>query len=152
MEKEYKPVVLVIRDGWGENHNEGENAYNAVKLSNTPTSDALTAEWPRTEIEASGLAVGLPEGIMGNSEVGHQNIGAGRIVDQEIVRINKGIETGEVADNAVLQSAFSQVKSKGSNLHLMGLISDAGVHAMLDHLFGLILLAKKSGIENVNSK
>lgn len=149
MEKEYKPVVLVIRDGWGENHNENENAYNAVKLSNTPTSDALTAEWPRTEIEASGLAVGLPKGIMGNSEVGHQNIGAGRIVDQEIVRINKGIETGQVAENAVLQTAFSQVKDKGSNLHLMGLVSDAGVHAMLDHLFGLILLAKQSGIENI---
>ena len=149
MNKAYKPVVLIIRDGWGENHNENEAAHNAVHLAETPVSDRLSAQWPRTEIEASGLAVGLPEGIMGNSEVGHQNIGAGRIVDQEIVRINKGIESGQLAENPVLRQAFDRVLERGSKLHFMGLVSDAGVHSMLNHLFGLIQLAKASGIEKI---
>ena len=86
-----KPVLLVIRDGWGENHNPKHDKFNAVKLANIPVSRGLTKDWPRTEIMAHGLDVGLPVGIMGNSEVGHQNIGAGRIVDQEIVRIDKGL-------------------------------------------------------------
>ena len=98
MSESLKPVVLIIRDGWGENHDTSQDAFNAVKLAQTPVADQLTANWPRTEVAACGLAVGLPEGIMGNSEVGHQNIGAGRVVDQEIVRINKGIETGAVKD------------------------------------------------------
>lgn len=149
MEQTFKPVVLIIRDGWGENHNLDEDRFNAVKLANTPVSDALKIKCPRTEIEASGLAVGLPEGIMGNSEVGHQNIGAGRIVDQEIVRINKGIESGSVAESPALKEAFSNVLEKGSNLHLMGLVSDAGVHSMLDHLFGLLLTAKQAGVQKV---
>jgi len=83
-----KPVVLIIRDGWGENHDTSLDFCNAVKIASTPVADRLTAEWPRTELMACGLDVGLPEGIMGNSEVGHQNIGAGRIVDQELVRID----------------------------------------------------------------
>lgn len=149
MEQKFKPVVLIIRDGWGENHNSSEDSFNAVKLATTPVADQLKQECPRTEIEASGLAVGLPEGIMGNSEVGHQNIGAGRIVDQEIVRINKGIATGSVAESPALKEAFSNVLAKNSNLHLMGLVSDAGVHSMLDHLFGLLLLAKQAGIQKV---
>ena len=149
MNKTYRPVVLIIRDGWGENHNDSEAAHNALHLAETPISDGLSAHWPRTEIEASGLAVGLPEGIMGNSEVGHQNIGAGRIVDQEIVRINKGIESGQVADNPVLREAFDQVSERGTQLHFMGLVSDAGVHSMLDHLFGMIQLAKASGIDKI---
>lgn len=149
MEKLYKPVVLVIRDGWGENPNTSESLHNAVKLASTPISDHLTSEWPRGEIEASGLSVGLPKGIMGNSEVGHQNIGAGRIVDQEIVRINKGIKKGSVANNPVLKQAFSQVKENSSTLHFMGLVSDAGVHAMIDHLFGMVSLAKASGIRKI---
>ena len=149
MKQNVRPVVLIIRDGWGENHDASQDAYNAVKLANTPVADNLTVEWPRTEIKACGLAVGLPEGIMGNSEVGHQNIGAGRVVDQEIVRINKGIATGSVKESAALKSAFDNVITKGSALHFMGLVSDAGVHAMLDHLYGLLALAKEAGVEKV---
>lgn len=145
----YKPVVLIIRDGWGENHDASYDDYNAVKLANTPVADRLRSEYPRTEIQASGLAVGLPEGIMGNSEVGHQNIGAGRVVDQEIVRINKGIATGSVQESPALQAAFANVRAKGSALHFMGLISDAGVHSMLEHLYGLLAIARAEGIENV---
>lgn len=149
MSEKQKPVVLIIRDGWGENHNAADDAYNAVKLAQTPVADRLTAAYPRTEIAACGLAVGLPEGIMGNSEVGHQNIGAGRVVDQEIIRINKGIETGTVKDSPALKAAFDNVRTKGSALHFMGLVSDAGVHSMLDHLYGLLCIAKGAGIEKV---
>ena len=149
MDNTHKPVVLIIRDGWGENHDTSQDAYNAVKLAKTPCADRLTAEWPRTEIMACGLDVGLPEGIMGNSEVGHQNIGAGRIVDQEIVRIDKGIETGTVRESAALQQALENVNAKGSHLHLMGLVSDAGVHGMLTHLYGLIRIAKEAGIDAI---
>lgn len=149
MSENRKPVVLIIRDGWGENHDSSYDAYNAVKLAKTPVADRLTAEYPRKDIAACGLAVGLPEGIMGNSEVGHQNIGAGRVVDQEIVRINKGIETGTVKDSPTLRSAFDNVREKGSALHLMGLVSDAGVHSMLDHLYGLLRIAKDEGIARV---
>ncbi|MEX0325104.1 MAG: 2,3-bisphosphoglycerate-independent phosphoglycerate mutase [Puniceicoccaceae bacterium] len=144
---EMRPVVLIIRDGWGENHNPEHDSFNAVKLASTPVADKLTAGWPRTELMACGLDVGLPEGIMGNSEVGHQNIGAGRIVDQEIVRIDKGFSTGSVNDNPVLQGAFKQARDGA--LHLMGLVSDAGVHAMLEHLYSLLRLAKAAGLEKV---
>jgi len=149
MSSSHKPVVLIIRDGWGENHDSSLDAYNAVKLAKTPVADRLTAEWPRTEIAACGPAVGLPEGIMGNSEVGHQNIGAGRVVDQEIVRINKGLETGSVKESEALQGALANAKSKGTALHLMGLVSDAGVHSMLEHLYGLLRIAKEEGLEKV---
>jgi 2,3-bisphosphoglycerate-independent phosphoglycerate mutase len=144
----YKPVLLVIRDGWGENHNHRDDKFNAVKLAKLPVSRKLSAEWPRTEIMACGLDVGLPAGVMGNSEVGHQNIGAGRIVDQELVRIDKGIATGTIAASPVLQAVFKRAKAGGS-LHLMGLVSSAGVHSMLAHLFGLLELAKKNGITQV---
>jgi len=144
-----RTVVLIIRDGWGENHNPEHDAFNAVKLAGTPVADRLSAEWPRTELMACGLAVGLPEGVMGNSEVGHQNIGAGRVVDQEIVRIDKAFGDGAVKDNPVLQGAFDRVKSRGGALHLMGLVSDAGVHAMLEHLYGLLRLAGEAGLEKV---
>ncbi len=143
-----KPVVLIIRDGWGANHNNAHDAYNAVKLAKTPCADQLSAQWPRTELVAHGPEVGLPEGIMGNSEVGHQNIGAGRVVDQEIVRINKGIESGAVKDVEALQQAITVAKN-GGKLHLMGLVSDAGVHAMLDHLYGLLKVIKGEGIDTV---
>lgn len=149
MSEKQKPVVLIIRDGWGANHDASYDAYNAVKLANTPVADRLTAEYPNTEIDACGLAVGLPVGIMGNSEVGHQNIGAGRIVDQEIVRINKGIETGSVKDSPTLNAAFDNVKKNGKALHFMGLVSDAGVHSMLEHLYGLLRIAKEEGVEKV---
>ncbi|MGC6455292.1 MAG: 2,3-bisphosphoglycerate-independent phosphoglycerate mutase [Coraliomargaritaceae bacterium] len=149
MTQKQKPVVLIIRDGWGENHNDSQDGCNAVKLALTPVADELTAEYPRTEVAACGLAVGLPEGIMGNSEVGHQNIGAGRVVDQEIVRINKGIATGTVKESPALQAAFANAHGNDRALHFMGLVSDAGVHSMLDHLYGLLSLAKEAGLEKV---
>ena len=149
MDKTYKTSVLIIRDGWGENKDPRFDAHNAVKLAQTPCADELTRSWPRTEIEAAGLAVGLPEGIMGNSEVGHQNMGAGRVVDQEIVRINKSIASGAVAELPGLQSAMAHAQQQGSALHLMGLVSDAGVHAMLDHLFGLVKVAKAAGVHSL---
>ena len=142
------PVVLIIRDGWGSNHEHAHDAFNAVKIASTPVSDGLTASWPRTELMACGPDVGLPEGIMGNSEVGHQNIGAGRIVDQEIVRINKAFATGQVLDNPVFQAALERAKGSGK-LHLFGLVSDAGVHAMLDHLVGILRLSAVAGINKV---
>ena len=149
MSEKQKPVVLIIRDGWGANHDASYDAYNAVKLANTPVADRLSAEYPRTEIAACGLEVGLPAGIMGNSEVGHQNIGAGRVVDQELVRINKGIKTGSVKESPALKAALENVRVNGSALHFMGLVSDAGVHSMLDHLYGLLRIAKEEGIEKV---
>lgn len=145
---QYRPVILIIRDGWGENHSTAHDAFNAVKLAKTPVADMLTANWPRTELMACGLDVGLPVGVMGNSEVGHQNIGAGRIVDQEIVRIDKGFSTDAVKDNAVLKAAMDKAASGGA-LHLMGLVSDAGVHAMLEHLYGLLRIAKDFGLKKV---
>ena len=145
----YQPVVLIIRDGWGENHNPEHDAFDAVKLAKTPCADRLTREWPRTELMACGLDVGLPKGVMGNSEVGHQNIGAGRIVDQEIVRINKGFATGSIKDSRALREAIDNVKKKDSTLHLMGLLSDAGVHSILNHLYGLVRIAKEAGVKKL---
>jgi 2,3-bisphosphoglycerate-independent phosphoglycerate mutase len=149
MPEKQKPVVLIIRDGWGQNHDASYDAYNAVKLANTPVADMLTAYYPRTEVMACGLAVGLPAGVMGNSEVGHQNIGAGRVVDQELVRINKGIGTGSVKQSPTLNTAFNNAKDNGKALHLMGLVSDAGVHSMLEHLYGLLRIAKEEGVSQV---
>ena len=146
---EVTPVLLVIRDGWGFNPHPEQESFNAIKLANTPCDDWLGEKWPRTLIAASGLDVGVPVGVMGNSEVGHQNIGAGRIVDQEIVRITKALETGEIGRNAVWKAAIDRVKTNGSRLHLMGLVSDAGVHSLLEHLFGLLELAKSAGVTEI---
>lgn len=143
-----RPVILVIRDGWGENHNPSMDKYNAVKLANDPFCKYLSANWPRTEITAHGLEVGLPEGIMGNSEVGHQNIGAGRIVDQEIVRIDKGFATGSVLESHVLKSVFEKL-DKGGALHLFGLCSDAGVHSMLRHLYSILKICADKKYDKV---
>lgn len=148
MNKIERPVVLVIRDGWGENHDPALDKYNAVKLANIPFSKNLAKTWPRTEITTCGLEVGLPEGIMGNSEVGHQNIGAGRIVDQEIVRIDKGFSTGSILESEVLQNIFKKLDGGGS-LHLFGLCSDAGVHAMLRHLYSIIEICAKKNYSKV---
>ncbi|MFA5263514.1 MAG: 2,3-bisphosphoglycerate-independent phosphoglycerate mutase, partial [Opitutaceae bacterium] len=117
------PVVLVIRDGWGKNPDPSQNEYNAVFLARKPCDDMLQATYPHALLAASGLDVGVPIGVMGNSEVGHQNIGAGRIVDQEIVRITKAISDGEIAGNAVWLAALKRVKERGSKLHFMGLCS-----------------------------
>ncbi len=142
-----KPVVLVIRDGWGINPSSAEDATNALKQAKLPFSDQLSKQWPSTSIKACGLDVGLPQGVMGNSEVGHQNIGAGRIVDQELVRIDKGFQTGSIADCGVLRTIFTRTTKGGGKLHLMGLVSEAGVHSMLEHLYGLLRLAKKAGVK-----
>ena len=146
MKEGKRPVLLVIRDGWGANHDASQDSYNAIKRAHTPVSDNLTANWPRTELAACGLDVGVPPGVMGNSEVGHQNIGAGRIVDQEVVRITKAFETGTIRDNKTLKAAFDRAK-RGGKLHLLGIVSDAGVHGLLEHLYGLLVEAKAAGVE-----
>src|SRR5688500_14471928 len=121
------PVLLVIRDGWGKNPNPAHNAFNAVHLAQKPWDDRLHALYPHTLVAASGLDVGLPEGVMGNSEVGHENIGAGRIVDQELVRLNKLFSEKRLASNSVWRAAVAPVKSRpGARLHLLGHESDAG--------------------------
>ena len=145
-----KPVLLVIRDGWGENPNPAHDAFNALKVANLPVSRRLTKEWPRTEILAHGLDVGLPVGIMGNSEVGHQNIGAGRIVDQEIVRIDKGLtDPAAMRRNPAFRGLVENVQRTGGTVHLMGLCSEAGVHSTLPHLYALVRLLKEEGLSQV---
>jgi len=143
-----RPVLLVIRDGWGANHNSEHDSFNGIKQADTPVSDNLSANWPRTELAASGIDVGVPVGVMGNSEVGHQNIGAGRIVDQEVVRITKAFDTGSIRENETLAQAFEKARG-GAKLHYMGIVSDAGVHGMLEHLYGLLKEAKAAGVAEV---
>ena len=143
---EKKLTMLMILDGFGENpKKEG----NAVKLAKTPNIDRLMKEYPNTKIAASGLAVGLPEGQMGNSEVGHTNIGAGRIVYQELTRITKSIENGDFFSNEELVKAMENCKKNNSKLHILGLVSDGGVHSHIRHLFGLLEMAKRRDIEEV---
>ena len=141
-----RPVVLIIRDGWGHNPYPEWDRANAVHLANTPVDDWLRQTYPNVLIHTSGEDVGLPAGVIGNSEVGHQNIGAGRIVNQELRRISTMIHTGEFERNEVLLDALAHVKSNGTHLHLMGLASDAGVHSSLEHLYGLLSLAKANGL------
>ncbi len=141
-----RPVVLIIRDGWGEeSHKDG----NAVAAARTTVHDRLFAEYPWTLIGAAGEAVGLPPGQMGNSEVGHLNIGAGRIVYQDLTRISKAIEDGSFFDNEVLLGAVEHAKSNNSALHLMGLVSDGGVHSQDTHIYGLLELAARNGLDRV---
>jgi 2,3-bisphosphoglycerate-independent phosphoglycerate mutase len=141
-----KPVLLVIRDGWGKNPDAKQDRFNAVALARKPCDDMLHARYPFALVRTCGLDVGLPEGVMGNSEVGHENIGAGRIVNQELVRINALFSEGLVASNRVWRGAVDRVKGRGSRLHLMGIVSDAGVHGMLEHLYGFLAQAKADGI------
>ena len=139
-----KPVVLTIMDGFGYTPNkEG----NAIALAGTPHLDALSAKYPHTLIEASGLDVGLPGGQMGNSEVGHTNIGAGRIVYQDLTRITKAIEDGDFFENPALVAAMENAKDK--SLHILGLLSDGGVHSHIDHLRALLDMAKRRGLTSV---
>ena len=144
-----RPAVLIIRDGWGYNPNPSENEHNAIKVANTPIDDMLMAEYPNCVIHTSGRAVGLPKGTMGNSEVGHQNLGAGRIVPQESVRLSIAIEDGSFFENKVFLELIEYIKEHNGRLHLLGLCSDIGVHSLLNHLYGLLELAKRSGIENI---
>lgn len=141
-----KPTVLMILDGFGLNQNPKANAVAEAKK---PNIDALMKECPFVEGQASGLAVGLPDGQMGNSEVGHLNMGAGRIVYQELTRITKEIEDGDFFKNEALLKGMANVKTNGSALHLYGLLSDGGVHSHNTHLYGLLEMAKREGIEKV---
>ena len=141
-----KPLTLIIMDGFGISP---ETYGNAIKAAKTPNLDKLFAENPFTTIGASGMDVGLPDGQMGNSEVGHTNIGAGRIVYQELTRITKSIKDGDFFENEALKKAMDAAKKDGAALHLAGLLSDGGVHSHFDHLIGLLEMAKKSGVKNV---
>ena len=143
---EKKPVMLMILDGFGINENTDGNA---VKLAKTPNIDKLMKKYPTTQIYTSGLKVGLPEGQMGNSEVGHTNIGAGRIVYQELTKITKSIEDGDFFSIPELVEAIENCKKYNSKLHILGLVSDGGVHSHIRHLYGLLELAKRRDFENV---
>lgn len=141
-----KPVVLMVLDGYGLNdRTEG----NAIALANTPVMDKLMKEYPFVQGQASGLAVGLPDGQMGNSEVGHMNIGAGRIIYQDLTRITKAIEDGDFFENKVLLDAMENCRKNDSDLHLWGLLSDGGVHSHITHLYGLLEMAKRQGLTKV---
>ncbi|MDE6385275.1 MAG: 2,3-bisphosphoglycerate-independent phosphoglycerate mutase [Eubacterium sp.] len=139
-----KPVVLCIMDGFGKNDSD---YGNAISMAETPNLDKLMAEFPMTYIGASGMDVGLPDGQMGNSEVGHTNMGAGRVVYQPLTRITKAFADGEAYENPALCKAMENAKDK--SLHLIGLVSPGGVHSHTEHLYGLLEMAKKSGVQNV---
>ncbi len=141
-----KPTVLMILDGYGLND---KTEANAVAEANTPVMDGLMKEYPFVKGYASGLSVGLPDGQMGNSEVGHLNMGAGRIVYQDLTKITKMIQDGDFFENAELLKACKNAKDNDSALHLYGLLSDGGVHSHITHLYGLLELAKKQGLEKV---
>ena len=141
-----KPTVLLILDGYGERK---EKDGNAIALANTPVMDKLKKEFPYVEGQASGLFVGLPDGQMGNSEVGHMNMGAGRIVYQELTRITKAIEDGDFFENKALKEAVEHCKKENFALHFMGLVSSGGVHSHIEHIYGLLELAKRAGLKKV---
>lgn len=141
-----KPTVLMILDGYGLNK---ETKANAVAEASTPVMDRLMKEYPFVEGNASGLFVGLPDGQMGNSEVGHLNMGAGRVVYQELTRITKEIDDGDFFKNEALLAAVENCKKNNSDLHLFGLLSDGGVHSHNTHMYGLLELAKREGLKNV---
>jgi 2,3-bisphosphoglycerate-independent phosphoglycerate mutase len=136
-------VLLCILDGWGIRK---ERDSNAILLAGTPQLEALARDMPFTELQTSGLAVGLPEGQMGNSEVGHTNIGAGRIVYQDLVRINRACESGELANNPTIRGAMEKAKAEGKAFHILGLVSPGGVHSSMDHLYCLLRAAKERGL------
>ena len=140
-----KKALLMILDGWGiGKHGKGDVIYNTP----TPYLDYLTAVSAHSQLAASGEDVGLPDGQMGNSEVGHLNIGAGRVVYQDLVKINRACKDGSIMDNAQVKAAYTYAKENGKKLHLMGLTSNGGVHSSLDHLFKLIEVGKAYGLKN----
>jgi len=141
-----KFTALIIMDGFGCRE---EKNGNAIAMQGTPNIDAIMAKYPNTRIGASGLSVGLPDGQMGNSEVGHLNIGAGRIVYQELTRITKSIADGDFFENPVLADAMDGAKERGGALHLLGLLSDGGVHSHNEHLYALVKMAKEKGLEKI---
>ena len=144
-----RPCVMIIRDGWGYNPRPEEDAYNAIKCAKPQVDAELMAAYPNCLVHTYGEYVGLPEGTMGNSEVGHQNIGAGRVVYQDSVRITVSIREGDFFENKALNEAMDNCLKNNSKLHLMGLCSDIGVHSLLKHLYGLLELAKKKGLKDV---
>lgn len=141
-----KKVLLMILDGWGIATNK---AVSAIDQAKTPFINSLYGKYPHSKLEASGLAVGLPAGQMGNSEVGHMNIGAGRVVYQDLVKINKAVEEKELDKNQVLLDAFAYALKNNKSVHFMGLVSDGGVHSHINHLKGLITIANNNGIKNL---
>jgi 2,3-bisphosphoglycerate-independent phosphoglycerate mutase len=141
-----KPIVLLIRDGWG--HREDRN-HNAIAQGECPFTDYLMRTYPHTLLNVSGEAVGLPPGYQGNSEVGHMTIGAGRIIYQSLLRINKSIESGAFSKNPAFLKAINNCKANGTTLHILGLLQQEGVHAHVDHCLALLNLCKQEGFENV---
>ncbi|MDI9355913.1 MAG: 2,3-bisphosphoglycerate-independent phosphoglycerate mutase [Chitinophagaceae bacterium] len=141
-----KKVILIILDGWGI---ATKPQYSAIDNAKTPFINSLYKTYPHSKLEASGLSVGLPDGQMGNSEVGHMNIGAGRIVYQDLVKINLEIENGGLENNPILQNTFQYVKKKNTHIHIMGLVSDGGVHSHIHHLKSLISYAHKANITKI---
>src|ERR1044071_2096256 len=144
------PVILIIRDGWGINPGGRDKRVengDATLLARTPFHDELYRTYPMGRLSASGLDVGLPEGQMGNSEVGHLNLGAGRIVYQDLTRINKAIAEGELSRNRVAQEAFS--RARAHRLHFLGLVSDGGVHSHYRHLIALADAAQAAGVTDI---
>src|ERR1700744_6570925 len=141
-----KKVVLIILDGWGYGRNDKSNAIHAAK---TPFFDSLLAKYPNSKLEASGMSVGLPAGQMGNSEVGHMNLGAGRVVYQELGRIHKAVDDKELDENAVIKDAFNYAKENNRDVHFIGLVSDGGVHSHIKHLKGLCYVAERYQLPHV---
>jgi 2,3-bisphosphoglycerate-independent phosphoglycerate mutase len=144
-----RPMVLIIRDGWGYNPASSDDKFNTIKQAHVPVNDMLMSQYPNCIIHTSGEDVGLPAGTMGNSEVGHQNMGAGRIAPQESVRLSMAILDGSFFTNPEFQNAIDYLKKNNGKLHIMGLCSDIGVHALLDHLYGLLELGKRAGLKEV---
>ena len=144
-----RPCVLIIRDGWGYNPDPKEDPYNSIKRARVPTDTRLMAQYPHCLIHTYGEYVGLPDGTMGNSEVGHQNIGAGRIVPQESVRLSHAIRDGSFFQNEQFLKLVDFVKQHQGKVHFMGLCSDIGVHSLLGHLYGLLELAQHNGLRDV---
>ena len=141
-----KPVVLIVRDGWGHNPHPEHDDFNAVKLADTPRGDRLLERYPSTLVHTCCRDVGLPDGTMGNSEVGHQNIGAGRIVYQESVRITVAIEDQSFYENQAINDAIASAKANHGKVHLLGIASDAGVHGRLEHLYACVEACKRAGL------
>ena len=139
-----KPVILIVMDGYGLSDS---NVGNAIKEANTPNIDLLMKEYPTSDLRASGLSVGLPEGQMGNSEVGHLNLGAGRIVYQSLTRINKYVQDGDFFENEAYLEAMENTKKNNSKLHIMGLLSDGGVHSHISHIKAMLKMAKIEGVK-----
>jgi len=141
-----RPFVLIVRDGWGQNPHPEQDSYNAIKNAKHPVDDRLMRDYPHVLIKTSGEDVGLPVGVMGNSEVGHQNIGAGRIVDQETMRITRRIRDGSFFSNKTLLAAFEHAKKHNATVHLLGLCSDGRVHSDQEHAYAILEMAKRQGV------